>query len=74
LKLDGPYKGNAFAAGPASIIENDFHLQTTGSGHANNSPCIDAGDDALVPSGITGDRDGNTRIVGTVDMGAYEKQ
>ncbi|MCD4657987.1 MAG: PKD domain-containing protein [Planctomycetes bacterium] len=45
----------------------DYHLQ-------NNSPCIDAGDNALVPIGLTTDLDGNARIVATVDMGAYEKQ
>ncbi|MCP3903175.1 MAG: hypothetical protein GY715_06010 [Planctomycetes bacterium] len=51
------------------------------------SPCVDAGDNAEVPGGITLDRDGNPRFVndagvtdtgsGTppiVDMGAYERQ
>jgi predicted outer membrane repeat protein len=46
----------------------DYHLQIT-------SPCIDAGDNSLVPSGVTTDLDGSNRIVnGTVDMGAYEYQ
>ena len=52
----------------------DFHLKGT-------SPCIDAGDNSLVPSGVDKDLDGNQRIVdgnndgtATVDIGAYEKQ
>ena len=46
----------------------DYHLKDT-------SPCIDAGVNSLLPSGVDKDLDGNPRIVnGTVDMGAYEKQ
>lgn len=45
-------------------VGGDYRLQST-------SPCINAGDDALVMG--TTDLDGNARIVhGTVDMGAYE--
>lgn len=43
------------------------------------SPCVDTGDNASVPAGITTDLDGNDRILdgdndltATVDMGAYE--
>ena len=37
------------------------------------SPCIDAGDNSAIPSGITTDLDGNSRIINAiVDMGAYE--
>jgi len=42
-----------------------------------SSPCIDAGDNSLVPPEVTTDLDGNPRIYpegGTVDMGAYEYQ
>jgi parallel beta-helix repeat protein/predicted outer membrane repeat protein len=48
----------------------NYHLQA-------GSPCIDAGDNSLVPPGVTTDLDGNPRIYpegGTVDMGAYEYQ
>jgi hypothetical protein len=48
------------------LAAGDFHLQT-------NSPCINAGANAVVTT--TFDLDGNPRIVGgTVDMGAYEFQ
>ncbi|RKY17260.1 MAG: hypothetical protein DRP63_04005, partial [Planctomycetota bacterium] len=52
----------------------DYHLKDT-------SPCIDAGDNTLVPGGVNEDLDGNQRVVdgdndGTdvVDIGAYEYQ
>lgn len=42
---------------------------------AAGSPAIGAGNNSLIPSGVTTDFDGNPRIVnGTVDMGAYERQ
>jgi len=46
----------------------DYHLKAT-------SPCIDNGENALVPGGVTTDLDGNTRIVNAdVDLGPYEEQ
>ena len=48
--------------------DDNLRLQLT-------SPAIDAGNNAVVPSGVTTDLDGNPRIVnGVVDMGAYEVQ
>lgn len=46
----------------------DYRLQA-------GSPCVNAGNNLLVPPGITEDLDGNPRIVGDrVDLGAYERQ
>ncbi|RKY14085.1 MAG: hypothetical protein DRP63_08885, partial [Planctomycetota bacterium] len=52
----------------------DYHLKPA-------SPCIDAGDNGYVPSGVDKDLNGNKRIVdgdnngtATVDIGAYEYQ
>ena len=37
------------------------------------SPCLDAGDNSVLPPSVITDLDGNPRIInGTVDMGAYE--
>jgi len=46
----------------------DYHLQAT-------SLCFNAGNNSLVPVGVTLDMDGNPRINNrTVDMGAFEYQ
>ena len=48
------------------LLDATGHLQA-------GSPCIDAGNSADVPAGVTTDLDGNPRIQGAgVDMGAYE--
>jgi hypothetical protein len=48
------------------LLDDAGHLQV-------GSPCIDAGNSAAVPDGVTTDLDGDRRIRGTsVDMGAYE--
>ena len=49
-------------------VDGDYHLLP-------DSPCIDAGDNSVVPSSVSTDLDGWPRIInGTVDMGAYEYQ
>lgn len=49
-------------------IDGDYHL-------LDGSPCIDAGDNAVVPATVTTDLDGMPRIKnGIVDMGAYESR
>lgn len=56
----------------ADPCNGDYHLQPV-------SPCIDAGDDTAVPSGVTTDLDGRPRFVDgdcndtiVIDMGTYE--
>jgi len=59
-------------AGTGNIDANPMFADDDGRLLAG-SPCIDAGNDAAVPSGVTTDLDGNPRIQGTcVDMGAFE--
>lgn len=54
------------ADGVAGNADDDLHLAT-------GSSSIDSGSNALVPSILLLDLDGNPRIKGTVDRGAYEK-
>lgn len=54
------------AAGSVPTSAGDYRLKAT-------SPCINMGNNALLPSGISNDLDGRQRITdGAVDMGAYE--
>ena len=48
-----------------NVLAGDFHLQAT-------SPSVNTGSNAAVPAFATTDLDGNARMLGTVDMGAYE--
>ena len=53
---------------PRFVSATDFSLQT-------NSPCLNVGDNTLIPAGVTVDLANNGRTFGTsVDMGAYELQ
>ncbi|KAA0990914.1 choice-of-anchor Q domain-containing protein [Dyadobacter aurulentus] len=67
--LDGtvdPKFVNPVSAGAVPTASGDYRLKAT-------SPCINIGNDALLPSGVSTDLDGRQRITaGGVDMGAYE--
>lgn len=59
---------NPQTASSAPTTAGDYHVKPC-------SPVLDAGNNALIPSGITTDIEGYNRIINTtVDMGAYEKQ
>jgi parallel beta-helix repeat protein len=61
---------NCINSDPLFVGGGDYHLDSI-----TPSPCIDAGSNALVLSGVTTDIEGLPRIAGTVvDMGAYEYQ
>jgi uncharacterized repeat protein (TIGR01451 family) len=54
------------AAGSAPTTAGDLRLRPA-------SPAIDAGDTALLPAGVTTDREGMPRVIGPrVDLGAFE--
>lgn len=56
---------------PLFVGSGDYHLQNS----PTVSPCKNTGSNSLIPSGISTDLDGNSRIFSTaVDMGAYEIQ
>lgn len=60
------------APGPNSVFADPFYADTQSFRPTSGSPVVDAGDDTAVPPEITTDLDGNPRIAGTVDIGAYE--
>ncbi len=65
---------NTDATGP-NFTDADFGTVIPLLGNTRltaNSPCIAAGNNALVPASLTVDLDGNPRVQYTVDMGAYE--
>lgn len=76
--------GSAYAiAGSGNICETPGFLSGTDSHFANTSACVDGGEDANVPPGVTADRAGADRFVDiagkgddahVVDMGAFETQ
>ena len=47
------------------FLDTDYRLTA-------DSPCINTGNDSLIPEGIISDLDGEMRTKSTVDMGAYE--
>jgi formylglycine-generating enzyme required for sulfatase activity len=59
------------AANPLGA-DGRFGTTDDGLGLALSSPAIGAGSNAYVPGGVTTDVLGATRVVGTVDLGAYE--
>jgi parallel beta-helix repeat protein len=71
IKGSGTVTANdCIVSDPVFVGGGDYHLDSI-----TPSPCIDAGDNSLVPSGVTTDLDGLMRIYNsTVDMGAYESQ
>lgn len=68
---DGETRGTNYMEGEphfANAAAANYRLQS-------DSPAVNAGDNAALPTGVTTDLDGNQRIGGgIVDMGAYEFQ
>jgi hypothetical protein len=61
--------------GSGNIDSDPVFFDTSGSDYrlSTGSPCIDAGDNAAIPSSVVVDLDADPRIInGRVDMGAYE--
>ena len=78
LKVAGYYMGTP-GSGATTVKKNDYTPQHTSAGDANDSPCVDSGDNSKVKTaadiaGNTRIVDGNSNATATVDMGAYEKQ
>ena len=90
LAGNGVYYSNSSLTNLGGNIDENPRFVAAGIGNLrlfDNSPCIDAGDNTAVPSGILVDLDGNPRFIdfpppgGTgngsspiVDIGAYEEQ
>jgi parallel beta-helix repeat protein len=73
----GGYGGTGNITENSCIHSDPLFVDAAGGNYRllPTSPCIDAGDNLLVPAGVMTDLDGNARIQnGTVDMGAYEYQ
>lgn len=60
-----PFRDHDGADGVPGTIDDDLHL-------AGGSSCRNSGDNASVPAELTTDLDGEARVQGTVDRGAYE--
>ncbi len=67
--------------GAGCITDDPLFVDAAGGNYRlqSTSPCIDTGDNSLVPASVTEDLDGNDRIIdgddnatAIVDMGAYE--
>ncbi len=66
LLARNPGPGSDGQWGTADDDYGNLRLQT-------GSPCMDAGDNAAIPAGVTADLDGHARVINClVDMGAYE--
>lgn len=55
-----------FSRDPLFVSPTDLHVMPT-------SPALNSGSNALVPADTTADADGNPRVSGFVDRGAYEQ-
>jgi hypothetical protein len=65
---------SGYAGSSGNIDADPLFISSANLDLESISPCVDTGSNAAVPSGITTDLAGNSRISnGTVDMGAYEQ-
>jgi len=79
LILSSRYMGDAIYAGSTKVLKIHIDLQSKSQGDANESPCIDAGNNnyAIGMADIFGRSriiDGDTNGYAIVDIGAREKQ
>ncbi|MGH7726905.1 MAG: choice-of-anchor Q domain-containing protein [Candidatus Eiseniibacteriota bacterium] len=63
---------NGFTPGPGTLFQDPLFIGGGNYRLTDPSPARNAGSDARVPSDLTTDLDVNPRMVGRVDMGAYE--